>query len=99
MKNVKLHPVAKQELKQNISFYESKYKGLGQDFYSEVKSSIQLISSFPELCPERNDETRRYLLNRFPYIIVYLIYNDIIWIVSIAHCKRKPDYWKNRIEK
>jgi len=34
MKNVRLHPDAKRELKQDISFYESKYKGLGQDFYS-----------------------------------------------------------------
>lgn len=63
MKKIRLHPEAKNELIITISFYESKYKGLEQDFYSEVKSSLNIISTFPEFCPERKDGTRRYLLN------------------------------------
>ena len=39
---------------------------------------------------------RRYVIRRFPFIIFYLEFETLIWVVAIAHGKRKPDYWKKR---
>jgi hypothetical protein len=27
---------------------------------------------------------------------VYRVYPDVIVVVAVAHCKRKPGYWKTR---
>ena len=85
------------ELRDAIAYYEAKCPGLGLDFESEVEHSVDVIKRFPKLCPLREDGTRRYLMHRFPYVIVYTYIKISIWIISIAHCKRRPGYWKDRI--
>ncbi len=41
-------------------------------------------------------KTRRLLLPRFPYQIVYRIRPGEIVVVAIAHSRRRPGYWKSR---
>jgi len=41
-------------------------------------------------------ELRRYLVRRFTNVIFYAELEEFIWIVAIAHTKRKPDYWMGR---
>jgi toxin ParE1/3/4 len=40
--------------------------------------------------------THRFLLQRFPYEIVYKIYPDVVLIIAVAHNKRRPGYWRHR---
>ena len=99
MINAKILNEAKAELFDAIVFHENKAKGTGLDLQNEVKSSLEIIKRFPECCTLRKDKTRRYLINRFPYLIIYTYYKDHIWIIAFAHCKRKPNYWLKRIKK
>ena len=85
------------ELWESVAYYEEKAIGLGSSFETEVEAAVQQIQHSPELWPLRKDGTRRMLLERFPFLVVYLYSNDHIWIISFAHCKRKPGYWKSRI--
>lgn len=41
-------------------------------------------------------EPRRFILQRFPFSIVYLDDPDLVTIIAVAHSKRKPGYWKSR---
>ena len=41
--------------------------------------------------------TRRVVLRRFPYSIVFFDWLDEIYIVAIARAKRHPGYWKGRV--
>ncbi|MCH7935415.1 MAG: type II toxin-antitoxin system RelE/ParE family toxin, partial [Gemmatimonadetes bacterium] len=41
--------------------------------------------------------TRRVLLHRFPYIVVYKELEDEILVVAFAHHKQRPGYWRDRI--
>ena len=88
---------AEVELWDAVAYYEQKSDGLGLDFESEVESSMQSIRRSPERWPLRSDGTRRYLTHRFPYVVVYAHFTDRVWILAIAHCKRKPGYWETRI--
>jgi toxin ParE1/3/4 len=88
---------AELELREAVSYYESKNYGLGIDFLLEVESGLEAIRSFPNQCSLRKDGTRRYLIHCFPYFIIYVYQNDHIWVIAFAHCKRKPEYWNKRI--
>jgi toxin ParE1/3/4 len=33
---------------------------------------------------------------KFPFLIFYAELEKYIWVVAIAHGKRKPDYWQKR---
>jgi hypothetical protein len=90
---------AEVELRQAVEYYESRSSGLGLDFQAEIEASIHAISQSPERWPLRVDGTRRYLTHRFPYVVVYVLLPDHIWIIAFAHCKRRPHYWSDRIRK
>jgi len=89
---------AEQELWQAILYYEDKAPGLGLDLQLEAEAATHLIQRFPEMWPLREDGTRRHLMTRFPYLVVYLYEDEQVWVVAFAHCKRKPGYWLSRID-
>jgi plasmid stabilization system protein ParE len=90
---------AETELWEAVQFYESRCPGLGLDCENEIKAAIELIQQAPGRWAVRKDGTRRYLIHRFPYFVVYVVYNGHVWIVAFAHCKRKPGYWSARAKR
>lgn len=97
MKGVFFLPEAEQELNEAIAYYEKISRSLGSDLLQEVEQALLYVQHFPEGAEHHNDGTRRHLIKRFPYILVYFIWKDVIWIVAMAHCKRRPNYWRLRI--
>ena len=90
---------AEVELWEAVEYYESWAPGLGLDFHAEIETSVYAISQAPDRWPVRDDGTQRYLTPRFPYVVVYVALPDSIWIIAFAHCKRRPQYWSDRIRK
>jgi len=41
---------------------------------------------------------RRFVLQRFPFSIAYLIDGDHLIVLAIAHSRRRPLYWLDRID-
>ncbi|MEO1300213.1 MAG: type II toxin-antitoxin system RelE/ParE family toxin, partial [Cyanobacteria bacterium J06636_16] len=67
------------------------------DFLTEVERSISKIQQNPNLgAAYKLTGLRRYILQRFPFVIFYAELEQSIWIVAIAHGKRRPDYWRKR---
>ena len=89
---------AEVELWEAVEHYESRCPGLGLDFEAELEASFEAVSRYPERWPLREDGTRRYLTHRFPYLVVYMYLNEHVWVIAIAHCKRRPGYWADRIK-
>ena len=60
------------ELVEAAEYYEERSPCLGVDLLQEVKLAIDIIQQAPHRWPLRGEGTRKYLLPRFPYQIVYL---------------------------
>lgn len=100
MKPVIIHIEAMEELDGAISYYENQNIGLGLDFLSEVEESISKIQQNPNLgTVYKLTGLLRYIIQRFPFLIFYAEFADFIWVVAIAHGKRRPEYWRKRQEK
>ena len=91
-----LHPEARIEYLESIGFYESREPGLGRRFKGEVDAFIELLSSDPLLFRERKPGYRRANLSIFPHYIAFVVRDDTLWIVAIAHGHRKPEFWVDR---
>jgi len=76
-----------------IEFYNTQAAGLAQDFIDEVDSTVQRIADFPRAGAAYHHGTRRLLLRRFPFAVVYRTKADVAEVVAIAHQRRRPDYW------
>ncbi|BAY31955.1 hypothetical protein NIES2107_38410 [Nostoc carneum NIES-2107] len=97
MKFIVIHTEARKELDAAIAYYEAQKIGLGLDLLSEVEKVILKIQQNPNLgTPHKIAGIRRYTIQRFPYIIFYTELEAVIWVIAIAHSKRKPNYWKQR---
>ena len=95
---IRLLNVAEQEMDESFEFYEEQMAGLGHDFLSEILATLKRIKQNAEAWTSFSDRTRRCLVNRFPFGVVYQVRADEILVVAFAHLHRKPGYWENRIK-
>lgn len=91
-------PKRKQKYKKQLIGYDDKVEGLGLEFLFEVRYAESKIIQAPEMWPTYEEETRRYLLKRFPFGVIYFTSEEKIQIVAVAHYKRKPGYWRKRLK-
>jgi len=89
---------ARDDLEAGVSYYESEYPGLGDEFALEVRRLCRLIAESPAVGFELKPDVRRRILRRFPYSILYTIDDSEILIVAIAHQSRRPGYWSRRVQ-
>ena len=89
---------AREELAAAVRWFEEQRTGLGAEFYDEVVAATARLQTFPEGgAPVSPDHlTRRVIVSRFPYQIVYRLTPTEIVVLAVAHLKRRPDYWKDR---
>ncbi len=92
------HPEAKQELREAGRYYHDCAPGLGQRFYDEIEAFVEKITANPLRYSIRIADVRRANLKRFPFHINFLIHEGMIAIVAISHNRRRPYYWRDRIE-
>ena len=88
---------AEREFAQSVAYYESKERGLGTRFRNEVVAAVDRIRRSPELPRLRPKGYRRSNLRVFPHYIAYVIRDDSIWVVAIAHAYRRPEFWIGRL--
>lgn len=97
MKKIIIHEDAEQELWHATDYYEDKVAGLGLDFENEIQRALISIQENPKRYVETEYGVRKYLIQKFPYFVYYIEFEEYIWIVAFAHISRKPFYWEKRI--
>ena len=94
------HPLAKRELFEASAYYEGESKGLGDVFLDAIHHGIERLKLHPRTGREILGEIRWFLVGRFPYSLVYRIDADgrqeRLFILAVAHQKRRPRYWAGR---
>jgi toxin ParE2 len=89
---------AREEFAAAVRWFEEQRAGLGAEFYDEVIATTGRLEALPESGSPISPDglTRRLLLPRFPYQIVYRLTPTDIVVLAVAHLKRRPNYWKDR---
>jgi plasmid stabilization system protein ParE len=85
------------ELDDAFEYYELQLPGLGKKFLNEMIETTEIISDFPELFSQNSKHTRKAVLRKFPYNLIYSIYKNKIFIIAVAHQNRAPEYWIDRV--
>ena len=94
--SVEFHPEAVAEARCAREWYETRSEAAAKTFIAEIDHAIEQIRQAPARWPAYLEGTRRYLLHRFPFSVVYREHRSRIQIVAVAHARRKPGYWKER---
>jgi plasmid stabilization system protein ParE len=98
-RTLRVLPDAETELQSAAIWYEENRRGLGIKFVAVLDRAFQSILENPEACPvwrpDRPYRTR--LLKRFPYVVFFSVDAAAVEIVAVAHAKRRPGYWLDRL--
>ena len=89
---------AREEFAAAVRWYEEQRTGLGAEFFDAVVETTDRIDAQPEISTpaSADQQTRRVLVQRFPYQVINRLLPKEIVIIAIAHLKRRPGYWKAR---
>ena len=99
---VELHRDAQAEIRDAATWYDERRIGLGSEFVSEVMGVLVQIGEAPLLFPPwpgmsmREPMIRRAVVQRFPHLVAFEIHEPHIFVLAIAHAKRRPLYWLER---
>jgi plasmid stabilization system protein ParE len=97
-KPVEFHHEAGAEYDAAFDWYLGRSPDAALEFDAEVNRALAQIVEAPRRWAAGPFSTRRYLLRRFPYILIYRERaSGEIQVVAVAHTSRKPGYWRKRL--
>lgn len=94
---VEFLPEAEAEYLAALAWYRERSPTAALKFEAEFSLSIEKIREAPDRWTPYMRGSRRFLLHQFPFAIVYQTSPNLIQVLAVAHCHRRPGYWKSRI--
>jgi toxin ParE1/3/4 len=88
---------AEREFIRAADWHERKRPGLGDEFVYAVEEAVQRALEYPEHGSPYMFGTRRIVLDRFRYSVVYVVRSERVAIIAVAHHRRRPGYWRRRL--
>src|SRR6266571_7973626 len=90
---------ASDEAEEARRWYRERSEPAEAAFLSELDHAIAVVVEAPNRWPKHIADTRRYVFPTFPYSLVYFQDSERIYVVAVAHEKRRPGYWRKRLRR
>jgi plasmid stabilization system protein ParE len=97
MSKLRVVSIAQGEYTQALRWYAERSQRAAEKFDAEFDKALEAISADPRRFPYCEERHQFYLMNRYPYQIIYRQEEaGEIVVVAVAHAKRRPGYWAGR---
>jgi hypothetical protein len=93
---ISFHPEATAELEASADWYAECSPTAARDFCVAVDLALSNIEADPERFVRIDDRHRACSVQKFPFQIVFRHSGDRMYVVAVAHAKRRPGYWRDR---
>jgi plasmid stabilization system protein ParE len=95
---LRVAPEAAAELKAARDWYEERQPGLGAEFVAAIRAVMGRVREAPAQFPilPRSPDVRRAVVERFPYVVVFLVREDSVHVLAVAHQHQHPTFWRGR---
>lgn len=94
------HPEARDEFHDAAHWYEERSLYAGDRFMAAVRVGIHEVISNPTRYQPVDGDVRVFRLKKYPFRLYYT-YDEVrqlVCIYSVMHEKRRPDYWRKRLD-
>lgn len=89
--------VAREEIREAADYYATISPDLGRAFQRELRQLMRLVATMPLAWPTSGENTRKCLLTRFPYLVIYTPLPYELLVLAVGHQHRQPNYWRERL--
>jgi hypothetical protein len=77
-----------------LDYYDEINPSLGERFFIELLETYQKLSLAPQhysyISSTRKSKIRDVKLPSFPYVVIYEVINNDVYIISVKNCYQKP---------
>lgn len=94
---VRVQVRAERDLAEAQQWYESQREGLGKEFRAEVDRVLGQLLDHPLMYPLVEKRVRRAGVDRFPYLIFYVVTGDLVSVIACFHGHRDPKVLRSRL--
>jgi plasmid stabilization system protein ParE len=90
---------ARAEFLEQVEYFDEQELGLGARFIDDVDSAVRTIREYPESGAPVSRDVRKKVLREFPFSLFYVPTAEEVVIVAVAAHRRRPRYWRSRIDR
>jgi toxin ParE1/3/4 len=83
---------ALEDIQDAYHWYEGQLTNLGEEFLKELNKVLDKLEKTPQYYSYSFDEFRDVRLKRFPYLVLYKIDGNKVYINSVRHVSRRPKF-------
>ena len=84
-------PAVERDALEAALWYDDREPGLGGDFLDEVDAAVERLTRDASIHRVRFCGVRRASIRRFKfYGIYYMVHEQEVWVIAIAHGRRHP---------
>jgi plasmid stabilization system protein ParE len=94
-RRVSFRPEAEAETLETRDWYEGRRPGLGAEFRAALEATIERIGDNPMQFRLVRGDTRRAILNQFPYAVYFRVTEKDIVVLAV-HGRQHPRRWQSR---
>ncbi len=97
--NFRLSEEAESDVYDSYLWYDRQKKGLGEEFLDALDAAGQAITGNPTTYRIRyKKKVRAFVVDRFPYLVLYVINGNDIDVISVFNTNQNPKRWKKRVK-
>lgn len=96
MPRVLLTAAARADLDDALTWYADHAPEMLPQFRDALRVVVERIETNPRQFPPSPRQTRRALLRRFPYLVIFREQSEAVYVVAVFHTSRDPRIWRER---
>lgn len=96
MPRVLFTAAARADLDAALSWYEAHAPEIMPQFREALRAAVVRIAENPKQFLASSHQTRRALLRRFPYLVIFRETVHAVYVVAVFHTSRDPRTWQQR---
>lgn len=93
---IRISASARKELTDAIEYHNREKERLGEELAAEITRVIRMIAERPLIGSDIGKGERKFPVDRFHYNVIYRIEEKTVFVLAIAHHRRKPNCWRKR---
>ena len=95
--SVEFDAAARVEFDDAFNWYAQRSRGAAIGFATEIDVAIEAVTADPNRFQQTYAGCQFYRLKRYPYCVIYYRVRNSVRVVAVAHAKRRPAYWRERL--
>ena len=77
-----------------VLWYSEHAPGREETLLVEIDRALNVVLEAPGRWALFESGTRRFILRKFPYSIIYRVSDVSVTVIAFSHHKREPGYWR-----